>query len=153
MEKETRLPRGTLTRTRLPSMRHRVLCIRARRVSLSTRCTHASGNGGKLAYDAIWKEAEEERCNSVHSEAFGREVCSACTLHSRAVHNSYCPSTRRTRAAHTTSSASPSSLLLPRSMDLIDRGRTPYVPPLNLVLSIRARGAHTNYAHADVCLR
>lgn len=104
VEKETRLPRGTLTCARSPPARHRGAlysgasifeylvhtCIRQRREARVWRGVEG-GRGG-------------ERRNSAHSEAFGREVCSACTLHSRAVHNSYCPSTGRMRAAHTTSS-------------------------------------------------
>lgn len=64
------------------------------------------------------EEEKEEGRNSVHSEAFGREVCSACTLHSRAVHNLYCPSTH---------DVAPSSSLDRWISSIV--GASPYVPP------------------------
>lgn len=71
-----------------PPARYRYFVLT--RVPLSTRCTHMHQTVDRK------RRAEGEAHNSVHSEAFEREVCSACTLHSRAVHNSYCPSTRCT---------------------------------------------------------
>lgn len=60
--------------------------VLAREVSLSTTGAHM--HQATAERRGVKGGREEERRNSVHSEAFGREVCSACTLHSRAVHNS-----------------------------------------------------------------
>lgn len=91
-----------------------------------------------------------EARNSVHSEAFEREVCSACTLHSRAVHNSYCPSSRCTRLRQGT--AVPSRLAFSSPDRWIPSiARTAYVPPFEP--ATRMRSTHPQIMHGHLFRR
>lgn len=133
MEKEARLPRGTLVGA-FAANTDTVLCCAHARASLSSaRAPHVSGG------------TRGETRNSVHSEAFGREVCSACTLHPRCIIRTVrAPGAARRGRQEDWLARLPSSLFL--WIDRSHRSPVAHVHLLQRYSAYALRAQHANYA-------